>query len=151
MCNLIEFINNFFSTSRISFQCCSYIRAIRINNKDNLEFTDFNEANATSDSFDLKVKLTGKTGNNGTKIAAIMVLLKYLSDSLRTFEMSLIKCEITRDLNWYENCVLVAANIEQIKLNHFQYLMQNFIFQLLPYQLKITHNCLNNQKLKILK
>ena len=120
MYNLIEFINNFFKTSRISFQYCSYIPAIRINNKDNLGFIDFTEANATSDSFDFKVKLTGQTGNNVTKIAEIMVLLKYVSDSLRTLEMPLIECEITRDLNWSQKCGLVAANIEKIKLNHFQ-------------------------------
>ena len=99
MYNLKEVINNFFKASRISFQYCSYMPAIRINNEDNLEFIDFAEANTTSDSFDLKVKLTGQTGNNGTKIAEIMVLLKYLSDSLRTLEMPLIECEITRDLN----------------------------------------------------
>ena len=50
MYNLTEFINNFFKTSPISFQYCSYIPAIRINNKDNLEFIDFTEANITSDS-----------------------------------------------------------------------------------------------------
>ena len=66
------------------------------------------------------MKLTGQTGNNVTKIAEIMVLLKYVSDSLRTLEMPLIECEITRNLNWPENCVLVAANIEKIRLNHFQ-------------------------------
>ena len=120
MYNLIEFINNFFKTSQISSQFCSYIAAIRINNKDNLGFIDFTEANATSDSFHFKVKLTRQTGNNITKIAEIMALLKYLSDSLRTLEMPLIECEINRDLNWTENCVLVTANIEKIKLNHFQ-------------------------------
>ena len=48
------------------------------------------------------MKLTGQTGNNVTKIAEIMVLLKYVSDSLRTLEMPLIECEITRDLNWFD-------------------------------------------------
>ena len=66
------------------------------------------------------MKLTGQTGSNVTKIVEIMVLLKYVSDSLRTLEMPLIECEITCDLNWSENCVLVTANIEKIKLNHLQ-------------------------------
>ena len=39
-----------------------------------------------------------------------MVPLKYLSNVWRTFEMSLINCEITLDLNWSGNCVIVATN-----------------------------------------
>ena len=40
-----------------------------------------------------------------------MVPLKYLSNFLRTLEMPLIDCEITLDLHWYENCVIVATNL----------------------------------------
>ena len=39
-----------------------------------------------------------------------MVPLKYLSNFLRTLEMPLIDCEITLDLHWYENYVIVATN-----------------------------------------
>ena len=120
MYNLIEFINNFSKHLEFHFNIVVIYQLYQLCTKDNLEFIDFTEANATSDSFDFKVKLTGQTGNNVTKIAEIMVLLKYVSDSLRTLEMPLIECEITRDLNWSQKCVLVAANIEKIKLNHFQ-------------------------------
>ena len=41
-----------------------------------------------------------------------MVPLKYLSNFWRTLEISLINCEITIDLNWSGNCVIVATNIE---------------------------------------
>ena len=40
-----------------------------------------------------------------------MVPLKYLSNFWRPLEMPLIDCEITTDLNWSENCVIVATNI----------------------------------------
>ena len=39
-----------------------------------------------------------------------MVPLKYLSNFWRTLEMPLINCEINLDLNWSENCVIVATN-----------------------------------------
>ena len=57
------------------------------------------------------MKLTGKTANNGTKKVEIMVSLKYLSNFWRTLEMPLINCEITLNLNWSENCVIVATYI----------------------------------------
>ena len=54
---------------------------------------NFNRANAT-DSFNVKTKMTGQTGNYGTKNVEIMVPLKCLSNFWRTREMPLIKCEI---------------------------------------------------------
>ena len=57
------------------------------------------------------MKLTGKTGGNYTKDVEIMVPSKYLSSFWRTFEMPLINCEINLDLNWSENCVIVATNV----------------------------------------
>ena len=40
-----------------------------------------------------------------------MVPLKYLSNFWRTLEMPLINCEITIDLNYSENCVIVPTNV----------------------------------------
>ena len=40
-----------------------------------------------------------------------MVPLKYLSNIWRTLEMPLIDCKIALDLNWSENCVIVATNV----------------------------------------
>ena len=40
-----------------------------------------------------------------------MLPLKYVSNFWRTLEMSLIYRQITVDLNWSENCVIVATNI----------------------------------------
>ena len=61
----------------------------------NGDITDFNEGNTTiSNSFKVKEKITDQTGNNGTKIAEIMVSIKYLSNFWRTLEMPLINCEV---------------------------------------------------------
>ena len=51
-----------------------------------------------------------KTGNNGTKNVEIMVPLKYLSNFWRTHKMSLINCEISLDLNWSKNCIIVVTD-----------------------------------------
>ena len=69
----------------------------------NGDITDFNESNADTNLFILKVKLTRQTGNNGTKYVEIMLPLKYLSNFCRTLESSLINCEISLDLNCSEN------------------------------------------------
>ena len=42
-----------------------------------------------------------------------MVPLKYLINFWRILEMDLINCEINLDLNWSENCVIVANNTDQ--------------------------------------
>ena len=39
---------------------------------------NFTEANAITDLFKIKEKITGKTSRNGTKNAELMVRLKYL-------------------------------------------------------------------------
>ena len=44
--------------------------------------------------FKSKQKVTGQTGNNGTKDVQIMVPLKYLSNFWRILEMQLINCKI---------------------------------------------------------
>ena len=46
-----------------------------------------------------KQKITGQTGNNGTK------------NFWRTLEMPLTNCEISLQLKWSENCFLVAGTV----------------------------------------
>ena len=89
MYNLIEYIDNYSKTSGILFQYCRDEPVENINN--NIEFVDFTDANFT-DSFNLKVKLTGQTGDNITKNIEIMVPLTFFSNFWRTPEMSLINC-----------------------------------------------------------
>ena len=93
-------------TSGILWQYC---RDVLVLDNDGT-VTGFTEANATTDSFNLKEKLTSQTGNFGTKNVEIMIPLKCLRNFWRTLEMPLINCEITLDLNWSENCFIVATN-----------------------------------------
>ena len=108
MYHLIEYSDNY---SKISGNLFHFCRDVPTVDEADGEITDFTEANATTDSFNLKVKLTGQTGNNGTKHVEIMVPLKYLSKFWRTVEMLSINCEISLNLDWSENCVIVATNV----------------------------------------
>ena len=107
MYNLIEYSDNYSKTSGILWQYCRNDPAVY----DDGAITDFTGANAITDLFKIKEKITGQTGDNGTKTVEIMVPLKYLSIFWRTLEMPLINCEISLDLNWSENCVIVATNV----------------------------------------
>ena len=107
MYNLIKYSDNYYKTSGISWKYCRDVPAVN----DDDESTDFTKANATTDYFNLKVKLTGQTDDNGPKNVEVLVPLRYLIHVWRTLEMPLIDCEINLDLNWSENCVIVATNI----------------------------------------
>ena len=85
MYNLIEYSDNYAKTTGSLWQYCKDIPARNNNN----EITEFTLAN-TTDSFNLKAKITGKTEDGGTKDVEIMVPLKYLSNFWRTLEMPLI-------------------------------------------------------------
>ena len=81
MYNLIEYTENYSKTSRKIWQY------YKDEPNDNL---------ANSESFKSKVKITGKTPNNGnTKDVEIIVPLKYLSNFWRTLKMPLINCEVS--------------------------------------------------------
>ena len=106
MYNLIEYSDNYSKTTGSFWQYCKDIPA----RNDNDEITEFTAGNAT-DSFKFKAKITGQTGNDGTKDVEIMVSLEYLSNFWRTLEMPLINCEVNLILTWTSTCVLVATNI----------------------------------------
>ena len=75
MYNLIEYSDNFAKTSGSLWQYCKDTPARDVNN----EITEF-RVNNTTDSFKFKAKITGQTGDDGTKDVEIMVPLKYLSN-----------------------------------------------------------------------
>ena len=62
-------------------------------NASNGKIVDFDAANATTDLFKIKEKITGNTGNDSTENIEIMVPLKYLSNFWKTFEMLLTNCK----------------------------------------------------------
>ena len=107
MYNLIEYSDNYAKTTGSLWQYGKDIPAKNINN----EIIVFSVNNLT-DSFNFKVKFTGRTGNNGTKDVEIMIPLKYLSNFWRTLEMPLINCEVTLILTWLPTCVLVATGVQ---------------------------------------
>ena len=106
MYNLVEYSDNYAKTTE---SLCQYCKDIPGRNNNN-EITEFTAGN-TTDSFNFKAKITGQTGNDGTKNVEIMVSLKYLSNFWRTLEMNLINCEVNIILTWSSTCVLVATNI----------------------------------------
>ena len=60
-----------------------------------------------------KQKITGLTGDDGTKNVETMVPLKYLSNFWRALEMLLINCEINLIIAWSANCIISNAAVNQ--------------------------------------
>ena len=106
MYNLIEYSDDYSKTSGSLWQYCKDIPAI----DDNNAIVNLNNNNLT-DSFNFKVKMTGQTGDNGTKPIEIIVPLKYLSNFWRTLEMPLINSEINLILTWSANCVIISTDV----------------------------------------
>ena len=90
MYNLIEYSHNYAKTTGSLWQYCKDIPARNGNN----QIIVFDVNNVT-DSFNFKVKITGQTGNDGTKDVEIMV--------------PLINCEVNLILTWSSTCVLIAT------------------------------------------
>ena len=107
MYNLIEYSDNYAKTTGSLWQYCKDIPARNAND----DIAIFAENN-TPDSFKFKAKITGQTGNNGTKDVEIMVPLNYLSNFWRTLEMPLINCEVNLILTRSSSCVLIATAIQ---------------------------------------
>ena len=110
MYNLIEYSDNYAKAIGSLWQYCKDIPA-----RDNNDEIDAFDANNLTDSFNFKVKITGQTGDDGTKDVEIMVPLKYLSNFWRTLEMPLINCEVNLILTWSSTCVLIATNVQNQK------------------------------------
>ena len=80
-----------------------------VNNNGNV--VKLNGAN-TTDSFNFKAKVAGKTDNNETiDNVEIMVPLKYLSNFWITLEMHLINCEVNLVLTCSADCAIIYTNI----------------------------------------
>ena len=104
--NVIEYSDNYSKTSGSLWQYCKNIPAVNDNNAI-VNFT----ANNLTYLFSFKVKITGQTGNGGTKNVEIMVPLNYLTNFWRSLEMPLINCDVNLILTWSQNCVIVSTNI----------------------------------------
>ena len=104
--NLLEYSDAYARASGSLWQYCEDMPAVDNHNA----IVDFTENNLT-DSFNFKVKMTGQTGDDGTKNVEIMVLLKYLSNFWRTLEMPLINCGSNLILTWSAICVIVSTSV----------------------------------------
>ena len=94
--NLIEYSDNYAKTTG---SLCQYFKDESDNDTEN------------SESFKSRLKITGKTPNNGNeKDVEIMVSLKYLSNFWRTLEMPLINCKVNLILTWSSTCVITGSN-----------------------------------------
>ena len=107
MYNLIEYSDNYAKTTGSLWQYCKDIPAQNAAIDAIIAF----DANNLTDSFKFKVKITGQTGDDGTKDVEIMVPLKYLSNFWRTLEMPLINCEVNLILTWSSTCVITSVII----------------------------------------
>ena len=105
MYNLIEYSDNYAKTTGSLWQYCKDIPARNANDGEIIAF----DANSLTDSFKFKTKITGQTGNDGTKDVEIIVPLKYLSNFWRTLEMPLINCEVNLILTWSSTCVIASV------------------------------------------
>ena len=115
MYNLIEYRDNYSKSSGSLWQ---YYK------------DDPNDNLTDSESFKSKVKITGKTPNNGnTKDVEIIVPLKYLSNFWRRLEMPLINCEVNLILTWSKDCVITNSAGDMICNNRVKVICSccNFI------------------------
>ena len=106
MYNLIEYSDSY---SKISGSLWQYYR-------DEAALADAGAlANFPGNSalFKFRQKITGSTGNDGTKAVQIIVPWKYLNNFLRTLEMPLINCEVNLILPWLANRVISNATQNQ--------------------------------------
>ena len=111
MYNVIQNSDNDSKIYGILWQYCRDETAINVANGN---IVDFDAANATTNSFKIKEKMTGKTGNNGTNNVEIIVPLNngtIRSSVWRTLQMPLINGEINLDLNWSKKCIIVATAV----------------------------------------
>ena len=98
MYNLIEYSDNYSKTSGSLWQ---YYK------------DDPNDIIAHSKSFKFKIKITGKTPDDGnTKYVEIIIPLKYLSNFWRILEMPSINCEVNLILTWSKDFVITDSTGE---------------------------------------
>ena len=104
MYNLLEYSKNYRKTTGSLF---NYYRDESNSGTQGNNNNTINYSIKDSKSFDYKTSITGELeGNNVEKDVEIAIPLKYLSNFWRNLDMSLIKCEISLTLSWYEKCVL---------------------------------------------
>ena len=110
MYNLIEYSDNSLEISRSLWEYYKDERFID-NNGVIIDAPD----DPTSVSFKNKQKITGQTGNNGTKDIQMIVPLTYFSNFWRTFVMLIINCEVNIFLTWSKVFIIVKTKNQSLQ------------------------------------
>ena len=84
MYSLVEYNNNYLKATEILWQYCRDESAVDAANGN---IVDFGQNNPTTTLFEIKLKITSKTGYNGTRDVEIMIPLTYLSRFWRDIEI----------------------------------------------------------------
>ena len=108
MYNLLEYSSNSSMTSA-SFR--NYYRdKVNDSSNENNETNNCrinNDKIATSNSFEYRTKIIGRTpDDNNILNPEVFVLLKYLSSIRKSLDLPLINYEIELDLRWTKNCII---------------------------------------------
>ena len=107
MYNLTEYSDSYSKTSGSLWQ---YYRDESFLN-DNGAIANFRDDSNNSASVKFKTKIVGRTENDGTKNAKVMIPLKCLFNFWRTLEIPLINCEINFILTWSANYFIIDSPI----------------------------------------
>ena len=93
---LVEYSDNYSKTPGTLQQCYWDETDLHAGN-----IPEFHANNATTDSFQLKQKLTEETDKNDKRDVEMTVLLKHLSNFWWTLQMLLLNCEYNSILTWF--------------------------------------------------
>ena len=115
MYNLLEYSKNYRKTIRSFY---NYYRDELRDDPDNINHNNIKVVN--SNAFKYKNKITGNTYNvlnttddyvavkEGTQEIELAIPLKYLGNFWRALNMPLISCEVSLELKWNKNCLIIS-------------------------------------------
>ena len=121
MYNLLEYSENYRKTIGSLY---NYYRDELTNDNNDNNFDNRNVVN--SEAFKYKNKIIGNTYNvnagaqgydankNGTQEVELAIPLKYLVNSWRALNIPLISCEVSLELKWDKNCIIISLEQRDI-------------------------------------
>ena len=122
MCNLLEYSKNYRKTIGSLY---NYYRDELSDDADDNNFNNIKVVD--SNAFKYKNKITGNTYNvnaiaagydankEGTQIKELAIPLKNLGNFWRTLNMPLISCELSLELKWNKNCIIISLERKQVQ------------------------------------
>ena len=138
MYNLLEYSKNYKKTT---VSLWNYYRDEPNSDTDDNEIK---QSIVNSKSFNYKANFIGSVAhNNLTKNdVKIVVLLKYLSNFWRSFNIPLINCEVELILTWFKNCLLISKSTRDadhnVPIDRKIDVPENAIFQITDTKLYVS-------------